>query len=64
MTKITLHGLTKEVIKEKLYNKLIKITEVYEIEETHLTEKRDKLFMITNKSRKNQGKKLKVLLII
>jgi len=42
MTKILVHGITKEAMKAKLYNKSTNFLGDYGIEETHLTKKREK----------------------
>ena len=59
---ILVYGIAKKVMKKKLYNKLIKVSGVYGIEEPHLTDKRGKWLKKTERIK--QQEILKVLLIM
>ena len=57
MTIIPSHGVTKSAMRKKVEEKLLKVAGISRLEETHMTELKDKWLVVTNKECKTQVKR-------
>ena len=57
MSIIPIHGVTKNAMREKVKEKLLKVAGISRLGETHMTEMKGKQLVVTNKARKSQVKR-------
>ena len=57
MAIIPIHGVTKNLMRDKVEEKLLKVVGISKLEKTHMTELKGKWLVVTNKECKSQVKR-------
>ena len=57
MNVIPIHGVTKSAVKKKVAENLLKVVGISRLEETHISELKEKWLVVKNKACKSQVKR-------